>query len=101
MEENDLLACRRQKLQELLERKLDPFGGRFDVSGTIGEVRQDFLEGRPVRVAGRITALRNMGKSQFMDLSDLSGRLQIYVNLKELSADQAEIFKLVDIGDLI
>src|SRR5260370_8908597 len=82
MEENEFLAFRRQKVQQLLERKLNPFGGRFDGSGTIGEVRQDFLEGRPVRVAGRITALRNMGKSQFMDVSDLSGRLQIYVNLK-------------------
>jgi lysyl-tRNA synthetase class 2 len=101
MEENELLAFRRQKLQKLLERKLNPFGGRFDVSGTIGEVRQDFLEGRPVRVAGRITALRNMGKSQFMDVSDFSGRLQIYVNLKELPAEQAEIFQLLDIGDFI
>src|SRR5208337_377583 len=101
MEENELLAFRRQKLQQLLERRVNPFGGRFDVSGTIGEVRQDFLEGRPVRAAGRITALRNMGKSQFMDVSDLSGRLQIYVNLKELPAEQAEIFQLLDIGDFI
>jgi lysyl-tRNA synthetase, class II len=101
MEENELLAFRRHKLQQLLERKVNPFGGRFDVSGTIGEVRQDFLEGRRVRVAGRITALRNMGKSQFFDLGDLSGRLQIYLNLKELSAEQAEIFQLLDIGDFI
>ena len=101
MEENELLAFRRQKLQQLLERKVNPFGGRFDVSGTIGEVRQNFLEGSPVRTAGRITALRNMGKSQFMDVSDLSGRLQIYVNLKELPAEQAEIFQLLDIGDFI
>jgi lysyl-tRNA synthetase, class II len=101
MEENELLAFRRQKLQRLLERNVNPFGGRFDVSGAIGEVRQDFLEGRRVRLAGRITALRNMGKSQFFDLRDFSGRLQIYVNLKELSAEQAEIFQLLDIGDFI
>src|SRR5438876_12090920 len=101
MEENELLAFRRQKLQQLLERNVNPFGGRFDVSGAIGEVRQDFLEGRPVRVAGRITALRNMGKSQFFDLADFSGRLQVYLNLKELSAEQAEIFQLLDIGDFI
>src|SRR3974377_1852831 len=101
MEENELLAFRRQKLQQLRERKVNPFGGRFDVSGTIGEVRQGFLEGKLVRVAGRITALRNMGKSQFMDVGDLSGRLQIYVNLKELEAEQAEILQLLDIGDFI
>src|ERR1700692_4291254 len=101
MEENELLAFRRQKLQQLLERRVNPFGGRFDVSGTIGEVRQDFLEGRTVRAAGLNTALRNMGKSQFMDVSDLSGRLQIYVNLKELPAEQATVFQLLDIGDFL
>ena len=101
MEENELLAFRRQRLQQLIERNVNPFGGRFDVSGTIGEVRQNFVEGRRIRVAGRITALRNMGKSQFFDVSDLSGRLQVYLNLKELSAEQAEIFQLLDIGDFI
>src|SRR6516225_5792044 len=70
MEENELLAFRRQKLRKLIEQNMNPFGGRFDVSGTIGEVRQGFIEGQRVRLAGRITAHRNMGKSQFLDLSD-------------------------------
>jgi lysyl-tRNA synthetase class 2 len=101
MEENDLLAFRRQKLEQLLEQKVDPFGGRFDVSGTVGEVRQAFVTGGRVRVAGRITAHRNMGKSQFLDLSDVSGRLQVYINLKELPAEQAAIFQLLDLGDFL
>jgi lysyl-tRNA synthetase, class II len=101
MEENDLLAFRRQKLQQLVERKVEPFGSRFDVSGAIGEVRQAFAEGERVRAAGRITSHRNMGKSQFLDLSDVSGRLQIYINLKELPVEQAGIFQLLDIGDFL
>jgi lysyl-tRNA synthetase, class II len=101
MEENDLLAFRRQKLQQLLEQKVDPFGGRFDVSGAVGEVRQAFVVGERVRVAGRITAHRNMGRSQFLDLSDVSGRLQVYINLKELPAEQAAVFQLLDIGDFL
>src|SRR6202011_1336155 len=101
MEENDLLAFRRQKLQQLLEQKVDPFGGRFDVSGSVGEVRQAFAEGQRVRVAGRITAHRNMGKSQFLDLSDVSGRLQVYINLKELAPEEAGIFQLLDLGDFL
>ena len=101
MEENELLAFRRQKLRKLVEQNINPFGGRFDVSGTIGEIRQGFVEGQRVRLAGRITAHRNMGKSQFLDLSDVSGRLQIYVNLKELPPDQAAIFELIDLGDFI
>jgi lysyl-tRNA synthetase class 2 len=101
MEENDLLAIRRQKLSHLLERQVSPFGGRFDVSGQIGKVRSSFVEGQILRIAGRITAHRNMGKSQFLDLSDISGHLQIYVNLKELSPEQAEIFGLLDLGDFL
>jgi lysyl-tRNA synthetase class 2 len=101
MEENDLLAVRRQKLEHLLGQKVDPFGGRFDVSGAVGEVRQAFEQGARVRVAGRITAHRNMGKSQFLDLSDVSGRIQVYINLKELAVDQAGIFQNLDIGDFL
>ena len=101
MEENDLLAVRRQKLEQLLGQKVDPFGERFDVSGTVGEVRQAFEQGARVRVAGRITAHRNMGKSQFLDLSDVSGRIQVYINVKELAVDQAGIFQNLDIGDFL
>ncbi len=101
MEENDLLAVRRQKLEQLLGQKVDPFGERFDVSGAVGEVRQAFEQGARVRVAGRVTAHRNMGKSQFLDLSDISGRIQVYINLKELAVDQAGIFQNLDIGDFL
>ena len=101
MEETDLLAIRRQKLDELRDRNLAAFGGRFDVSDSIGNVRAGFVEGRKVRIAGRVTAHRNMGKSQFLDLSDITGRLQIFVSLKELSPAQADIFGLVDLGDFL
>ncbi len=101
MEENELLVIRRKKLQQLIERKVDPFGGSFEVSGSISEIRDAFTEGNQVRVAGRITAHRNMGKSQFLDLSDISGRIQTFVNLKECSPDDVEIFQLLDLGDFL
>jgi lysyl-tRNA synthetase class 2 len=101
IEENELLAVRRRKLEQLLEQKVDPFGGRFDVSGEVGEIRSDFAEGKRVRVAGRITAHRNMGKSQFLDLSDITGRLQVYVNLKQLPPEDAAAFQLLDTGDFL
>jgi lysyl-tRNA synthetase, class II len=101
MEENDLLAIRRQKLDRLRKLNVAAFGGRFQVSDSIGVVRADFAEGKKVRIAGRITAHRNMGKSQFLDLSDVTGRLQIFISLKELSPEQAEIFGLIDLGDFL
>src|ERR1700730_16031000 len=100
MEESDLLAVRRQKLNQLLERNVAAFGGRFDVSDSVGNVRAGFAEGKKVGIAGRITAHRDMGNSQFLDLSDITGRLQIFISLKQLSPEQADVFGLVDLGDL-
>ncbi len=100
-EENELLAIRRHKLNQLASLNIDPFGGRFDVTDTIGNLRNRFKEGEKVRLAGRVTAHRNMGKSQFLDLSDVTGRLQIFINLKEISPKQAELFQLIDLGDFL
>ena len=100
-EENELIAQRRSKMEALRSRKIEPFGAAFETSGSIGEVREEFKEGETVRLAGRITAHRDMGKSHFVDLRDASGRLQIYVQAKELGDPLMEIFDLLDLGDFI
>src|SRR5881409_1602243 len=100
-EENELIALRRKKLDALRAKGVEPFGSAFDVSGSIAEVREQFKEGETLRAAGRITAHRDMGKSHFLDLRDATGRIQIYVNLKEVSAELVELFRLLDIGDFI
>jgi lysyl-tRNA synthetase class 2 len=100
-EENELLAHRREKLERLKVRGVAPFGRAFLTSGTIGEVREKFSEGAVLRVAGRITAHRDMGKSHFVDLRDGTGRIQIYLQAKEVGADTMEIFALLDMGDFI
>src|SRR2546430_3125604 len=89
-EESDLIALRRQKLEALRARGVAPFGGGFDISGTIAEVREKFAEGATLRLAGRITAHRDMGKSHFLDLRDSTGRMQVYVQAKELGAELIE-----------
>lgn len=102
MEEHiDLLAVRRQKLEALRASDVAPFGGRFDITAAPGEIRARFVEGTPVRTAGRITAHRNMGKSHFLDISDSTGRLQIYLHAKEVGPAQAAVFEHLDIGDWI
>src|SRR5213079_2668799 len=58
-------------------------------------------EGATFRIAGRITAHRNMGRSHFLDLRDATGRMQIYVQTKELGEAIMEIFNLLDLGDFI
>jgi lysyl-tRNA synthetase class 2 len=100
-QDNELIALRRRKLQTLRAKGVEPFGTSFDVTGSIAEVRERFKEGETLRVAGRITAHRDMGKSHFLDLRDATGRIQIYVHAKEVGAELTELFRLLDMGDFI
>jgi lysyl-tRNA synthetase class 2 len=100
-DENELIALRRKKLETLRAKGIEPFGTAFDVSGSIAEVRTQFKEGEMRRVAGRITAHRDMGKSHFLDLRDVTGRIQIYIHAKEVGPELIELFRLLDIGDFI
>src|SRR5439155_1298537 len=95
------VARHRRKIDALRGKGVEPFGAGFEPSGSIVEVREKFREGDTLRVAGRITAHRDMGKSHFLDLRDATGRIQIYVNSKEVGAELVELFRLLDIGDLI
>jgi lysyl-tRNA synthetase class 2 len=99
--ESELLALRREKLAALEKLGVAPFGGAFETSGDIAHAREKFAEGASFRIAGRISAHRDMGKSHFVDLKDASGRMQIYLQAKELGPETMEVFKLLDLGDFI
>jgi len=99
--ESELLALRREKLAALEKLGVAPFGAAFETSGDIAHAREKFADGASFRIAGRISAHRDMGKSHFVDLKDASGRMQIYLQAKELGAEAMEIFKLLDLGDFI
>ena len=93
-EENELIALRRKKLDALRAKGVEPFGGGFEVTGSIAEVREKFKEGETLRIAGRITAHRDMGKSHFLDLRDATGRIQIYIHAKEVGAGAERAFPI-------
>ncbi|MDD5198458.1 MAG: lysine--tRNA ligase [Terrimicrobiaceae bacterium] len=98
---SDLLAIRRQKLDALHAADVAPFGRGFETDGAVADVRAKFAEAAPLRAAGRITAHRDMGKSQFLDLSDVTGRMQIFLHAKEVGDEAFAIFQNLDIGDFI
>jgi lysyl-tRNA synthetase class 2 len=100
-EENELIALRRKKLDALRAKGVEPFGGGFEVTGSIAEVREKFKEGETLRAAGRIMAHRDMGKSHFLDLRDATGRIQIYIHAKEVGAELVDLFRSLDLGDFI
>jgi lysyl-tRNA synthetase, class II len=102
MEElSELLAIRRAKVDKLRELGVDPFGGTF--SGVMGSqvILGQYAEDLVVRYAGRVVSHRDMGKSHFLHLQDEQGSLQIYVQTKNLSEKEQQVFQLIDLGDFI
>lgn len=97
----DLLAIRRKKMEAISALGDNPFGARFDVAGSVADVGEAFVEGQAIRAAGRISAHRNMGKSHFLDISDFTGRIQIFVHAKEIGEERLEVFDQLDLGDWI
>ncbi len=101
-----MIEQRRAKLAALQERGINPFMNKFTPDVGCGEARAKFeagelVDGATVAIAGRLTAHRDMGKSQFIDLKDVSGRVQVYAQKQALGDDAFEIFKHLDIADFI
>src|SRR6185503_7700956 len=100
-ETNSLIEQRRAKLAALRAKGVNPFANKFSPTETCGEARAHYVEGREVALAGRLTANRDMGKSQFIDIKDQSGRIQVYAQKQALGDEPFEIFKHLDLGDFI
>ena len=99
--EEELIAVRREKLGKLKDLGIDPFGAHFKTTTTPGELKAVYSDDRSVAIAGRLLAIRDMGKSVFATLGDAHGRIQIYLNKKELSDLEWSAYKLLDLGDWI
>jgi len=101
-EMNEFVKQRIDKLNALKEIGVDAYGRRFSKAQPIGEFTKDFKEGAKVETAGRITALREHGKSAFFDLKDATGKIQIYVKANIIGDEvYNNIFKRLDIGDIL
>ena len=100
-ETNSLIEQRKAKLAALRAKGIDPFRNKFTPTESCAHARENYLEGREVAVAGRVTAHRDMGKSMFIDVRDQSGRLQIYSQKNVLGDEQFDIFRHLDLGDFI
>ena len=98
---NSLIEQRKAKLAALRAKGIDPFQNKFTPSETCAEARGNYVEGREVSVAGRITAHRDMGKSMFIDVRDQSGRIQCYAQKNVLGDEPFVIFTHLDLADFV
>jgi lysyl-tRNA synthetase class 2 len=111
-EETEVTRQRIEAIAALREEGIDPYGERYDRTHTTLQAIQLFQSGEspaiekfqtePVRVAGRIMSMREMGKAAFGDLHDLAGHIQIYFRKNDLPEGVYEkIVKGLNLGDLI
>ena len=103
---------RREKLENLKELGIDPFGSRFDRTHNTKTFKEEF-EGftkeelhdeenpKAIKIAGRIMTRRVKGKAGFVHIQDQHGLLQLYVRMDSVGEETYEIFKKGDIGDII
>ena len=95
---------RREKLTNLQAEGQNPFViTRFDWDATSQQIKDNFdaMEGKPVKVAGRLMSKRGMGKVSFCDLQDRAGRIQLYARQDEMDEAVYKQFKKFDIGDIV
>ncbi len=99
---NVLIQRRYEELEELKNKGFEPFAYSFDVDSNSAEIKKNFKEGEEynVKIAGRIMAIRRMGKASFTHIQDNAGRIQIYLRKDEIG-ESYNAFKLMDIGDII
>lgn len=106
----DQIQVRYEKLAQLKEKGIEPFGTKYERTHLAEDIRrkyEDFdkaeLEERavPVSVAGRLIRKRVQGKASFAHLQDMSGKIQIYVRQNEVGKEQYELFRQIDLGDFL
>ncbi|SEJ88144.1 lysyl-tRNA synthetase, class II [Bhargavaea ginsengi] len=107
---NDQLVVRREKMTEIREKGLDPFGSRFERTHLTSCIKEDFgektkedleAESYEVAIAGRIMTKRGKGKAGFAHIQDLDGQIQIYVRKDDVGEEAYELFTGADLGDII
>jgi lysyl-tRNA synthetase class 2 len=108
--EREIIATRLEKAEALRARGVDPFGNGVtprhlaaDLHARYGEAPAEEIARAPGdwSVAGRVLALRSFGKAAFLKVRDRSGELQVWVKKDKLGEAGFEIFKLLDVGDLV
>jgi lysyl-tRNA synthetase class 2 len=105
LESHDSLRAQRlEKLERIKALRIQPYAYRFARTHRAQEARAAYSPDSgecSVSLAGRLMSIRRMGKASFGHLMDESGRIQIYVQEKEVGPPAYELFRLLDIGDII
>ncbi len=100
---SQVMQDRLKKLEQIKEMGINPFAYDFDRTDMARDLIDSFRqeEEKTARIAGRILSLRRMGKAAFAHVLDESDRIQIYVRKDKIGDEAFDLFKLIDIGDIV
>lgn len=107
---NDQEIIRREKLAKYEHLGVEPYGRAFKVTHHAEDIRRICSKKSPkaieklhleVSIAGRIMAIRRMGKASFINIQDKTGRMQAYIGIDAVGVKNYDIFRLADIGDIV
>jgi lysyl-tRNA synthetase, class II len=109
LEDHEQIVVRRRKLADLRARGLPAYPNDFRPDHTTADVLARFgvldeaglKEAGPVRVAGRVVAQRDFGKAAFLKVQDRAGQVQVYVKRDRIGVDAFEVYRLLDVGDIV
>ena len=104
LNENEFRKIRIEKLEALQQAGNDPFKITVaDQTAYAQDIvdRFDELENTDVSICGRIMTWRDMGKANFIDIRDRTGRMQVYVRMNDIGEEAFAEFKKWDIGDIV
>jgi lysyl-tRNA synthetase class 2 len=98
-----IISQRKEKIDKIKELGVNPFPYNYSVTHKNKLILENYdeFESKEVSIAGRLMAIRKMGKASFGNVTDSTGKIQLYISQKDIGEEKYKLFKLLDIGDFI
>ena len=98
-----IIDFRLEKLNKLRKDGVNPYPFKYEPTHKSESIKSkyDELEGKTVKIAGRVMAIRKMGKASFAQIMDGEGRIQFFIKRDDVGEASYTHFKLLDIGDFV
>ena len=96
-----IIDFRLEKLKKLKDDGVNPYPTKYEPTHKSESIKSNYdeLEGKTVKIAGRVMAIRKMGKASFAQILDSEGRIQFFIKRDDVGEKSYSHFKLLDIGD--
>ncbi len=103
-----ILEVAKEEIKKLREEGIEPYAYKYDRDRYISEIQEKYKDIKIdeliedyVSIAGRLMAIRRHGKASFAHISDISGTIQLYVKKNEVGDFAYDLFKRLNVGDII